>query len=71
MMTRLGNWFRRRKLESGLDRELDYHLDRRITELQGRGLPAPEARRQARLEMGGLSQIREDVRDVWLTRCRA
>ena len=46
MMTRLVNWFRRRKLESGLDRELEYHLDRRITELQGRGLSgsgSPEA----------------------------
>ena len=32
------------------------------------GLPEPEARRQATLELGGVTQVREEVRDVWLTR---
>ena len=32
------------------------------------GLPEHEARRQATLELGGLTQVREEVRDVWLTR---
>jgi predicted permease len=67
-MKRLLNWFRRRNLESGLDRELRYHLDRRISDLVLSGLPEWEARRQATLELGGLTQIREEVRDVWLTR---
>ena len=67
-MRQLANWFRRRKLESGLDRELRYHLDRRISDLERSGLPAGEARRQAMLELGGVTQIQEEVRDVWLTR---
>src|SRR6266481_3943647 len=68
MITQLVNWFRRKKLESGLERELRYHLDRRITDLEKSGLPTAEARRQALLELGGIAQIEEEVRDVWLTR---
>src|ERR1700722_13169303 len=68
MMTQLANWFRRKKLESGLERELRYHLDRRIIDLERSGLPTGEARRQALLELGGVAQIKEEVRDVWLSR---
>ena len=32
-MRQLLNWFRRGTLESGLDRELEYHLDRRLKSL--------------------------------------
>ena len=67
-MKQLLNWFRRRKLESGLDRELRYHIDRRVSDLMQSGLPEWEAKRQATLELGGLTQVREEVRDVWLTR---
>jgi predicted permease len=62
------NWFRRKDLESGLDRELRYHIDRRIDDLMQSNLPEPEARKQATLEFGNLTQMREEVRDVWLTR---
>ena len=68
MITQLANWFRRKKLESGLDRELSYHLDRRIIDLERSGLPIGEARRQALLELGGIAQIQEEVRDIWLIR---
>ncbi|MEO8125596.1 MAG: ABC transporter permease [Bryobacteraceae bacterium] len=67
-MRRLLNWFRRRNLESGLDRELQYHFDRRVNDLTAAGLPEWEARRQVTLELGGLPQVREEVRDVWLMR---
>ena len=67
-MRQLANWFRRKKLEGDLDRELRYHLDRRITDLERSGLPPEEARRQAVLALGGVAQIQEEVRDVWLTR---
>lgn len=66
-MRRLLNWFRMRNLESGLDRELKYHIDRRVADLMHSGLPEPEARRQAALELGGATQIQEEVRDIWLT----
>src|SRR5437667_1827465 len=67
-MKRLLNWFRRNALEESLDRELRYHLDRRVSDLTQSGVPEWEARRRATLEFGGLSQVREEVRDVWLTR---
>jgi len=68
MARQLLNWFRRGHLESDLDRELKYHVDRRVNDLVQSGLPEPEARRQATLEIGGLTQIREEVRDIWLSR---
>jgi len=68
MMWQLANWFRRKKLESDLDRELRYHLDRRIIDLERSGLPTEEARRQALLELGGVTQVQEEVRDIWLSR---
>ena len=67
-MKQLLNWFRRGYLESGLDRELRYHIDCRVSDLIQSGLPEPEARRQATLELGNLTHVREEVRDVWLTR---
>src|SRR5438445_5722132 len=67
-MKRMLNWFRRRKLETDLDRELSYHLDRRVSDLIHSGIPEPEARRRAALELGGATQVREEVRDIWLTR---
>ena len=67
-MKRMLNWFRLRELEGDLDRELQYHFDRRLADLLDSGLPEPEARRRVALELGGVSQVREEVRDVWLTR---
>ncbi|WP_321477594.1 ABC transporter permease [uncultured Paludibaculum sp.] len=67
-MKQLLNWFRRRNLESGLDRELQYHFDRRVADLVHTGLPESEARRQAAIELGGITQLQEQVRDVWFTR---
>src|SRR5215510_11542267 len=67
-MRQLLNWFRLRNLENGLDRELKYHIDRRVGDLMQSGLPEPEARKQAALEFGGLTQVQEEVRDIWLTR---
>jgi len=67
-MNRILNWLRLRKLENELDRELKYHIDRRVSDLIQSGLPESEARRRAKLELGGATQIREELRDVWLTR---
>lgn len=48
-MRRLLNWFRLQKLEGDLDRELKYHIERRVSDLMLSGLPEPEARTQATL----------------------
>jgi putative ABC transport system permease protein len=69
-VTRLLNLFRwrRDRLERDLDRELRYHLDRRVEDLITDGLSEPEARRQASLELGGVPQVQEAVRDTWIWR---
>jgi predicted permease len=64
---RLLNWLRRERLEDGLDRELRYHFDRRVADFVASGLSAEAARRKAALEIGGFTQVQEEVRDVWLT----
>ncbi|SPF37666.1 conserved membrane hypothetical protein [Candidatus Sulfopaludibacter sp. SbA4] len=66
-MIRLFNWFRRGSLERGLNREIQYHFDRRVADLTAAGIPEPEARRRAAVELS-LTQVREEVRDVWLGR---
>src|SRR5947207_7033401 len=66
-MIPLFNWFRRGSLERGLDRELQYHYDRRVVDLTSAGIPEPEARRRVAVELG-VAQVREEVRDIWLTR---
>jgi len=68
MLKQLANWFRRKKLESGLDRELSYHVERRTTDLEKSGVAPEAARRQALLEVGGIAQVQEEVRDIWLSR---
>ena len=66
-MTKLLNLFRRRRdrLERDLDRELRYHMDRRVEDMVASGLSEAEARRQASIEVGGLAQVQEEVRDTW------
>ena len=67
-MNRILNWFRLGRLDGDLDRELQYHIDRRVTDLIHSGLPEPEARRRVALELGSETQLREEVRDIWLNR---
>ena len=62
------SWWRRLRhrdrLEGELDRELRDHVERQVAEHLRAGLPAGEARRRARLEFGGLDQIKELCRDT-------
>ena len=57
--------FRRRLVEDDLDAELQFHLDRLTERHVGAGLPHREARRRARIALGGVSQIKEQCRDSW------
>ncbi len=69
-MRRLLNWLgiRRETLENDLDRELRYHVDRRVDDLVKSGVSEREARRQTSMELGGVTQVQEEVRDAWLIR---
>jgi predicted permease len=60
--------FRRRKNEEELEKELRFHLDQHITDLIASGLEPEEARRQARLALGGPEQVKEECRDARGTR---
>jgi putative ABC transport system permease protein len=69
-VAKIFNFFGRRRdqLERDLDRELRYHLDRRVTDLMQSGLSETDARRQANLEFGGVAQVQEEVRETWIWR---
>jgi predicted permease len=69
-MAKILNLFpwRRRRLEQDLDRELRYHVERRVEDLRGSGLSEAEARRRAALELGGINRVQEEVRDTWIWR---
>jgi putative ABC transport system permease protein len=57
-------FFRRELTEKHLDAELRFHLEHRIADLVAGGMTPEEARRRARLEFGGLDQVKEECRDV-------
>ena len=52
-------------MERELERELRYHVERRIDDLRSGGVSDTEARRQAAIEFGGIAQVQEEVRDTW------
>ena len=60
---RLRSLFRRSTIDRELDDELRFHLEHETDRLRRAGVPADEAARRARLNLGGLAQVAEDVRD--------
>lgn len=58
------NLFSRRRVEGDLDDELHAYLNHLTDEKRAAGLDEREARRTAHLELGGLEQIKEEVRDA-------
>ena len=59
MVSRIRGFFRRRPLDRDFDQELASHLAMAEEDNIGRGMTPEEARRAARVELGGLSQLRE------------
>jgi predicted permease len=62
---RLRAIFRRNTMERELATELQLHYEREVAKLVERGLSPDEARRQARLAIGGTESIKEETRDAW------
>jgi predicted permease len=66
------NWWsrllHRQKMENQLDKELAFHIEERAADLIARGHSPAEARRLARLELGGPEQVKEECRDARGTR---
>jgi predicted permease len=61
---RLRSLTRRQTVESELERELRFHLEREAAENVGRGLAPSEARLAATRRLGGVAQIQEECRDM-------
>jgi len=51
--------------ERDLDDELSFHREAYIEQLQSRGHSPQDARRIARLELGGSSQVKDKSKDAW------
>ncbi len=66
------NWWQRllhrSEMEEKLDKELRFHLEQHTKELIARGFSPAEARRRARLSLGGPEQVKEECRDARGTR---
>ena len=68
------NWFQRlvlrRRMEEQLDRELRFHFESQVAEKVRSGATEAEARRETRLEFGGMEQVKESCREsrgtLWL-----
>jgi predicted permease len=63
LMLRLRSLFRRENVEKEIDEELRFHFEEQVTKFIQAGLTREEAGRRARLEMGGIEQIKEEHRD--------
>src|SRR5882724_9019506 len=58
------NLFRKNKVENDLGREVDAYVDMIVERKVNQGLSDTEARRQALIEVGGMDQVKENVRRV-------
>jgi len=68
LIFRLRALFQRQTGEAELDAELRAHLENEIAKYQRDGVSHNEATRRARLNLGGLEQIKEECRDARGTR---
>jgi predicted permease len=67
-MTWWHRFSRRKHMEEQLEKELRFHLDQNTADLIARGYLPDEARRQARLTLGGPEQVKEECRRARGTR---
>jgi predicted permease len=64
LIARLRGFVRPAADDDDFDEELSGHLDMAVEEKVRRGMSPEQARRQARLELGGVSQLRESAREA-------
>lgn len=66
VMARARSWWKalthRREMESELESELRFHVDAFAADLVRQGMPADEAQRRARMELGTMAAQKEQVR---------
>ena len=59
---RLRSLFRWAQADQELDDELRDHLERKTEEYVAQGMAPEKARRQARLDLGGVEKVKEECR---------
>src|SRR5437016_7300248 len=64
LLFRLRSLFRRKNVEAEIDEELRFHFEQQVRKFIQSGLPPQEAKRLARLEFGGMEQLKEEHRDA-------
>lgn len=64
LWARLGSLFGRRRADRELAEELDFHARMEAERLEAAGMSAPEARRQALVNLGTMTRITEEARDA-------
>src|SRR6266566_8537893 len=64
LLLRLRSLFRRKNVEAELDDELRFHFEKQVSKFIQSGLAPEEAKRRARLEFGGMEQLKEEHRDA-------
>ena len=58
------NWMRRRRVDAELDEEVRSYAEMLADEKVRKGVNAQRARREARTELGGVEQVKEQTREV-------
>src|ERR1700728_5486876 len=61
---RLRSVFRRETVESEMEEELRFHSERQLEKYLKTGMSRDEAQRRARMDFGGLEQVKEECRDA-------
>jgi len=61
-------FWRSKQMEEQLEKELRFHIDQHASDLIAHGLTPADARRRARLDLGGPEQVKEQCRDARGTR---
>jgi hypothetical protein len=64
LVFRLRSLFRRNTVEAELDEELRFHFEQQVEKCIRSGMTREEARRQARLSVGGIDQVKEECREA-------
>src|SRR5215472_13950079 len=64
VLIRVRTLFRRKSVETELDDELRFHLERQVEKYVQSGLSREEAQRRARVEFGGVELAKEECRDA-------
>src|SRR5574337_731662 len=65
LMYRLRALFRRNSMEAELEAELRAHVEQQAEKYVQAGMSPKDAARRAKLEFGGIEQVKEECRDTW------